>query len=97
MFLIAVKVSLVACYNSHASTFPSDVEINEKLESGDNSTSDHTVVVDPDQLIGPQVIDMIMNKPGMIRCLTVLFSILFLNRIFISDQILQFVIPEFNS
>ena len=24
-------------------------------------------MVDPDQLIGPQVIDMIMNKPGMIR------------------------------
>ena len=41
---------------------------NSKLKSRDNSTSDHTVVVDPDQLIGPQVIDMIMNKPGMIRC-----------------------------
>ena len=53
-------------------------------------------MVDPDQLIGPQVIDMIMNKPGMIRWF-VLFAILFLNRIFISDQILQFVIPEFNS
>ena len=50
-------------------TFPSDVEVSGELESGDNSTSDHTVVVDPDQLIGPQVIDMIMNKPGMIRCL----------------------------
>ena len=48
-------------------TFPSDVEVSGELESGDNSTSDHTVVVDPDQLIGPQVIDMIMNKPGMIR------------------------------
>ena len=44
--------------------FPSDVEVSRKL---DNSTSDHTVVVDLDQLIGPQVIDMIMNKPGMIR------------------------------
>ena len=56
-------------------------------------------MVDPDQLIGPQVIDMIMNKPGMIRWfkLCYLLRILFLNRIFISDQILQFVIPEFNS
>ena len=44
--------------------FPSDVEVIREL---DNSPSDHTVVVDPDQLIGPQVIDMIMNKPGMIR------------------------------
>ena len=34
---------------------------------GDNSTSDHTAAVDPEQLIGPQVIDMIMNKPGIIR------------------------------
>ena len=57
--------------------------------------------VDPDQLIGPQVIDVIMNKPGMIRKivynLCCLLCILFPNRIFISDQILQFVIPEFNS
>lgn len=30
------------------------------------SSTNHTVVVDPDQLIGPQVIDVIMNKPGMI-------------------------------
>ena len=29
-------------------------------------SDDHTVSVDPDQLIGPQIIDMIMNKPGMI-------------------------------
>ena len=50
-------------------TFSSDVEVSGELESGDNSTNDHTLVVDPDQLIGPQVIDMIMNKPGMIRCL----------------------------
>ena len=48
-------------------TFSLDVEISGEIESGGNSTSDHTVVVDPDQLIGPQVIDMIMNKPGMIR------------------------------
>ena len=66
---------------------------NRELKSGDNSTSDHTVVVDPDQLI-----DTIMNKPGMIRWFKLCyFAILFLNRIFISDQILQFVIPEFNS
>ena len=81
-------------------TFSSDVEVSGDLESGDSSTSDHTVVVDPDQLIGPQVIDMIMSKPGMIReCmfLNVMFVILFLIRVFISDQILQFVIPEFNS
>ena len=46
--------------------FPSDFEVSGVIiESGDNSTSDHTVVVDPDQLIGPQVIDMIINKPGM--------------------------------
>ena len=70
----------------------------DELKSGDNSTSDHTVVVDPDQLIGPQVIDMIMNKPGMIRCFKLCYFVIFiLNRIFISDQILQFVIPEFNS
>ena len=50
-------------------TYQSDVEVSGKLESGDNLTSDHTVVVDLDQWIGPQVIDMIMNKPGMIRCL----------------------------
>ena len=71
---------------------------NRELKSGDNSTSDHTVVVDPDQLIGPQVIDIIMNKPGMIRWFKLCyFAILFLNRIFISDQILQFIIPEYNS
>ena len=76
----------------------SNIKVNGELESGDNSTSDHTVVVDPDQLIGPQVIDMIMNKPGMIRWFKLCyFAILFLNRIFISDQILQFVIPEFDS
>ena len=76
--------------------FPSDAEIDVELESRDNSTSDHTVVVDPDQLIGPQVIDMIMNKPGMIRWF-ILWYIVFLYRVFISDQILQFVIPKSNS
>lgn len=34
---------------------------NEELE---NSISDHTSVAKPDQLIGPQVVDMIINKPG---------------------------------
>ena len=87
--------SLFACSNSHI--LPSDVEISGELESTEKSTSDHTVVVDPDQLIGPQVIDMIMNKPGMIRYLNCVMFYLFLNRIFVSDQILQFVIPEFNS
>ena len=47
--------------------FSSDIEVNGELENGDNSTSDHTVVVDPDQLIGSEVVDVIMNKPGMIR------------------------------
>ena len=41
--------------------------MSEELENGDNSHPHHTVEVDPDQLIGPQVIDVIMNKPGMIR------------------------------
>ena len=45
-------------------TASSDIEVNTKLTSVDNSASDHTVIVDPSQLIGPQVIDMIMNKPG---------------------------------
>ena len=47
--------------------FLSDVEVSGELQSGDNSTTDHTVVADPDQLIGSQVIDMILNKPGIIR------------------------------
>ena len=33
----------------------------------DTSATDHPVVVDVDQLIGPHVINVIMNKPGMIR------------------------------
>ena len=54
--------------NSRTNTvFPSDVEVSGELECRDNSTTDHTVVVDPDQLIGPHVIDIIMNKSGMIR------------------------------
>ena len=51
----------------HMYIFQSDNGVSGELESRDNSTSDRTVVVDPDQLIGPQVIHMIMNKPGMIR------------------------------
>ena len=47
--------------------FSTGVEVSGKLECGDNSTTDCTVAVDPDLCIGPQVIDMIMNKPGMIR------------------------------
>ena len=47
--------------------FPSDIEVNLELGNEDDSTSGHIVVVDPDQLFGPQVIDIIMNKPGMIR------------------------------
>ena len=35
---------------------------NEELR---NSFSDHTSVAKPDQLIGPQVVDMIINKPGI--------------------------------
>ena len=31
----------------------------------DNLTNNHTEeVLDPDQLMGPQVIDIILNKPG---------------------------------
>ena len=45
-------------------TFSIDVAVEGEF---DNPTTDHTAVVDPDQLIGPQVIDMIMSKPGMIR------------------------------
>ena len=47
--------------------FLSDIEVNRELENGDNSNDGHIVAADPVQLIGPQVIDMIMNKPGMIR------------------------------
>ena len=45
-------------------TLPTVFKVCGELET---STTDHTVVVDPDKLIGPRVIDMIMNKPGMIR------------------------------
>ena len=42
-------------------------EISEKLTVIGNTFSDHTVGVDPEQLIGPQVIDMILKKTGMIK------------------------------
>ena len=85
---------LSTCSNLHTH---SDAEFSGKLERTDNSISDHKVVTDSDQLIEPQ---MIMNKPGMIGCLNCnvcYVCIIFLNRIFISKEILQFVIPEFNS
>ena len=41
-----------------------DVEYGRPLVSTDNTTSDHTVVSKPDCLYGPQVIDVIMRKPG---------------------------------
>ena len=61
-----IYIGLIGFSNSYTHS-PSDVKVNGELENRDNSTSHHIVVVDPDQLIGPQVIDMIMNKPGMIR------------------------------
>ena len=42
-------------------------QVSEELGSMDNSATDHAVVVDVDQLIGPNVINAIMNKPGMMR------------------------------
>ena len=42
-------------------------QVSEELGSMDNSATDHAVVVDVDQLIGPHVINVIMNKPGIIR------------------------------
>ena len=63
--------------NSHTHFHPADIEISVELESGSNSTNGHAVVADPDQLIGPQVIDMIMNKPGMIRCFKIIYYYLF--------------------
>ena len=43
------------------------VQVSEESGSMDNSATDHAVEVDVDQLIGPHVINVIMNKPGMIR------------------------------
>ena len=36
------------------------------LVSTDHSTGDHTAVIQSDCLYGPQVIDVIMRKPGKI-------------------------------
>ena len=55
------------CIKYFVYTLSTVFEVSGELETGDNSNTDHTVVVDPDKLIGPDVIDMIMNKPGMIR------------------------------
>ena len=80
-------------------TYPTVFKVTGKLETRNNSTTDHTVVVDPDQLIGPHVIDMIMNKPGMIRwfilCYLLLyFSIEFSFLIRYYSLIYQSVIPN---
>ena len=42
-------------------------QVSKELRSMDNSATHHAVAVDVDQLIGPHVINVIMNKPGMIR------------------------------
>ena len=44
--------------------FLAAAQISEELGSMDNSANDHAVVVDVDQLIGPHVINVIMDKPG---------------------------------
>ena len=69
MYVLVITVSTITYFsNLHKNTvFPADVEVSRELQSGDNSTTEHTVVIDPDQLIGPQVIDLIMNKPGMVK------------------------------
>ena len=56
-------------------------------------------MIDPDQLIGPQVIDMIMNKPGMISLiklcyLVFYFSIEFLFLIRYYSLLYQSLIPN---
>ena len=48
---------------SSAST---DLMYNGSLVGKDNTNSDHTVVTKPECLYGPQVIDVIMRKPGKI-------------------------------
>lgn len=60
-----ITLNIISYLFHFTCTVSSDIEVNTKVESGDNFTSDHTVIVDPIQLIGPQVVDMIMNKPGM--------------------------------
>ena len=51
----------------YACIFLSDVEVSREV---DNSNNDYTLVIDPDHLTGPQMIDMILNKPGIWDCLT---------------------------
>ena len=51
-------------YNVYVSTF-SIIDIGP-LVGKDHTTSDHTVDIKPDCLYGPQVIDVIMRKPGKI-------------------------------
>ena len=41
-----------------------DVGYGRQLVSTENTTSDHTVVSKPDYLYGPQVVAVIMRKPG---------------------------------
>ena len=58
----------------------------------------HVEMIKPECLYGPQAIDMIMRKTSEItisHCITC-FGIIF-NRIFIYDQILQFIVSEFNT
>lgn len=60
-----ITLNIISCLFQFTYTVSSDNEVNTKVESGDNLTGDHTVIVDPVKLIGPQVVDMILNKPGM--------------------------------
>ena len=64
-----------------------------------NKTNDQTVAGKPGgSLYGPQVIDVIMRKPGEIRTsYNWNIIIVILNRVFISDQILQLIVSEFNT
>ena len=60
-----ITVNIISCLFQFTYTVSSNNEVNTKVESGDNLTSDHTVIIDPVKLIGPQVVDIILNKPGM--------------------------------
>ena len=98
---IIITININNCLFKCIYTFPSDVEVSREIENGDNSTSDHTVEVDPDQLFGPQGIDMIMNKPGMRRwfklCYLLLcFSIEFSFLIKYYSLLYQSLIPNCN-
>ena len=84
-YIICLVVSVITAIISDYSYYHellvliyiSDVEVGGKLVIGNNTSSDHIVVVDPNQLIGPQVIDMIMNKPGMVKWFKLCYSLLF--------------------